>query len=129
MIRMCYMGSAALDNSSLEQQDRIETARPPRGTLTANAIAGHARLLPVPLLADKYAEQAPSSLVSSDVHRALREETVANDAVTNASVPLALFWRALTLGTCRVVDAFFTGTRCYVITAGIVPGSEPALDG
>lgn len=76
-----------------------------------------------------YADDAPSSVVASEVHRALRDEAVANDARTDARVPLALFWQALRSGVCRVVDSFFTDSRCYLVTAGVACHAQPALEG
>ena len=76
-----------------------------------------------------YPADAPSSVVASDVHRALREEAIENDAIASEPVPLALFWRALTRGVCRVVDTFFTSSRCYVVTAGLAGQTERAVCG
>ena len=76
-----------------------------------------------------YPDDAPSSVVASEVHRAMRDEAVSSDALSDAQVPLALFWQALKSGVCRVVDTFFTSSRCYVITAGVACHAEPALEG
>jgi DNA-binding NarL/FixJ family response regulator len=76
-----------------------------------------------------YPEDAPSSVVASEVHRHLRDEAILNDAMSDAQVPLALFWEALKSGVCRVVDSFFTSTRCYIVTAGVACHAEPALEG
>ncbi len=58
----------------------------------------------------------------------VRNEAMQSDALSDAQVPLALVWEALKAGVCRVVDAFFTSTRCYVTTAAVAC-HRPALDG
>jgi DNA-binding NarL/FixJ family response regulator len=59
---------------------------------------------------------------------ALRDEAIANDAIGDASLPLARLWRELVQGECKVVDTFFSRTRCYVVTAPVEGRPAPRLD-
>jgi len=55
----------------------------------------------------------------------VRQEAVLADASATTEISLALLWREPTRGLWRVVDAFFTETRCYVLVSGCY--GEPPL--
>lgn len=76
-----------------------------------------------------YPDDAPSSVIASDVHRQLRDEAIANDLAASAPMPLALVWQGLARGDCRIVDAFFTSSRCYIVTARVASPATPVLSG
>ena len=56
----------------------------------------------------------PSSPIV-DFHTA-RDAAVLADQRAAVEISLALLWKELSLGLCRVVDAFFTETRCFLVT-------------
>jgi DNA-binding NarL/FixJ family response regulator len=70
-----------------------------------------------------------TSVLAWQADRAIRDEAIAQDAISTASMPLASLWEGLKQGVCRVVDTFFTRTRCFVITAGVAHHAGPALYG
>ena len=47
----------------------------------------------------------------------LRERAILQDEGSSVDVNLALFWRELAHGLCRVVDGFFTAERGYLLLA------------
>jgi DNA-binding NarL/FixJ family response regulator len=59
----------------------------------------------------------------------LRQMAVAADTASVMEVDLALLWRELVSGLCRVVDDFFTDERCYVVLRPTFGGPAGALDG
>lgn len=57
---------------------------------------------------------APSSpIVDSPT---ARDAVVLADQRAAVEISLALLWKELSLGLCQVVDAFFTETRCFLVT-------------
>jgi DNA-binding NarL/FixJ family response regulator len=60
--------------------------------------------------------------------KTLRERAIAADAASTMEMSLALLWRELTRGLCKVVDAFFTDERCYLVVAACAeaPFDAPA---
>lgn len=64
----------------------------------------------------------PASSSGTRQASSMLEDAVASDSRTSMSINLALLWRELSLGLCKVVDAFFTDTRCYLVTT---PTPEP----
>lgn len=63
-------------------------------------------------------------LASIDLGRA----AVLADERASVGIALSLLWRELSLGLCRIVDSFFTSTRCFLVTEP-VPGPAVALEG
>jgi DNA-binding NarL/FixJ family response regulator len=63
-------------------------------------------------------------LASVDLGRA----AVLADERASVSLALSLLWRELSLGLCKIVDSFFTSTRCYLVTAPAL-GPAVALEG
>lgn len=51
-----------------------------------------------------------------DKHRGLFELAQLVDSRTTVHLSLSLLWRELTRGLCKVVDGFFTPTRCLLVT-------------
>jgi DNA-binding NarL/FixJ family response regulator len=58
---------------------------------------------------------APGAFASLDAEIALRRAAISADASATSQIPLALLWRELARGTSRVVDAFFSDERCYLV--------------
>jgi DNA-binding NarL/FixJ family response regulator len=56
----------------------------------------------------------------------LQEAARLADQKTTVELSLALLWRELSLGLCRVVDGFFTDSRCYLVTRSS-DGGAPAI--
>lgn len=61
--------------------------------------------------------------------RSLREKTIAADQEGTIDVSLALLWRELVNGSCRVFDAFFTDERCFLVLASPQGGPGAPLEG
>lgn len=60
---------------------------------------------------------APNAFVSLDAESAQRLSAISADASATTEIPLALLWRELARGTSRVIDAFFSDERCYLVLA------------
>lgn len=59
----------------------------------------------------------------------LQDQAVAADAASSMEISLALLWKELTRGVCRVVQSFFTEQRCFVVVAASDPSSAASLTG
>jgi DNA-binding NarL/FixJ family response regulator len=59
----------------------------------------------------------------------LQDQAVAADAASSMEISLALLWKELTRGVCRVVQSFFTEQRCFVIVAASDPSSAESPTG
>ena len=57
----------------------------------------------------------PDAFAPVDAEQGERARAIAADASATTEIPLALLWRELTRGTSRVVDAFFSEERCYLV--------------
>ncbi len=57
----------------------------------------------------------------------LREEVERADARANVQLSLALLWKELSLGLCKVAEAYFTESRCYLVTTPTVGPATPLL--
>lgn len=68
-----------------------------------------------------------SSSSTLQARMALRERAISADAASNLEISLALLWRELTHGLCRIVDGFFTEERCYLVLAS--HGAPSPLEG
>ncbi len=80
-------------------------------------------------LASTFADDfLPLPEVALGAGRALRDEAIANDATGDTTLPLAHLWRELVQGECKIVDTFFSGTRCYVVSERAAAGA-PRLEG
>jgi DNA-binding NarL/FixJ family response regulator len=65
----------------------------------------------------------PSSpIVDFDI---ARDAVLLADRRAAVEISLALLWKELSLGLCRVVDAFFTETRCFLVTLPLQGASVP----
>lgn len=68
----------------------------------------------------------------SDVQRLasvdMRSPALLADERASVGIALALLWRELSLGLCKIVDSFFTSTRCFLVTEP-TPGPAVALEG
>jgi DNA-binding NarL/FixJ family response regulator len=56
---------------------------------------------------------------------ALQQEAIAADARANVQISLALLWRELSLGLCKIADGFFSETRCFLVTTPAGGPAEP----
>ena len=59
----------------------------------------------------------------------LRDRAITADASATIDVNLALFWRELVSGLCRVTDSFFTEERCYLILAPTLGAPDSPIAG
>jgi DNA-binding NarL/FixJ family response regulator len=59
----------------------------------------------------------------------LRQLAVTADTASTVEVNLALLWRELVNGLCRVADDFFTDERCYVVLKPSFDGPGAIIDG
>jgi DNA-binding NarL/FixJ family response regulator len=64
----------------------------------------------------------PPRSSSTSQAASIREQAVASDSQTSVSINLARLWHELSLGLCKVVDAFFHDARCYLVT---IPVADP----
>lgn len=62
-------------------------------------------------------------------HADLRRLAVIADATSDMEVNLALLWREMVNGLCRVVDDFFTDDRCYLVLKPTMDVGVARLDG
>jgi len=69
-------------------------------------------------------ELATTSSPIADFHAA-RNALVLADQRAAVEISLALLWKELSLGLCRVVDAFFTETRCFLVTLPVQDAAVP----
>jgi len=69
---------------------------------------------------------SPSATATTDALRALRDEAVSSHGEL---VPLSLLWQDWVAGACRVTDAFFTPTRCYVVSTTTTTHGRAPLRG
>jgi DNA-binding NarL/FixJ family response regulator len=70
-----------------------------------------------------YAAQLASQRLSHTAHHDLRLRALLAAARASDELSLARLWDELALGRCRVVEAFFTDSKCFLVTA---PCAEPA---
>lgn len=68
------------------------------------------------------------NIESTSKQQQLRERAIVSDMMATESVCLCSLWQELVEGHTRVVDAFFTAERCYLLLAPNVSGT-PALHG
>jgi DNA-binding NarL/FixJ family response regulator len=54
-----------------------------------------------------------------------RSDAVLADQRAAVEISLALLWKELSLGLCRVVDAFFTPERCFLVTLPVEEAAVP----
>jgi DNA-binding NarL/FixJ family response regulator len=52
---------------------------------------------------------------SPNTHLAMRAAAIASDAASTTEFSLSLLWRELGRGVSRVVDGFFSDSRCYLV--------------
>ncbi len=76
--------------------------------------------------------QRPSLLdVSDERQRSLRALATEADARATVDLSLALLWKELALGLCKIVDCYFSDSRCYLLTRAtsgqVAPISESAM--
>jgi DNA-binding NarL/FixJ family response regulator len=76
--------------------------------------ASSARLVEASLLANQ-AEQRSR----------LQVEAIRGDARATVQMSLALLWRELTLGLCKIEDGFFSETRCFLLTSRSEGPAQP----
>lgn len=62
------------------------------------------------------AHARPPLLPSEQAEGTLHDEAVLADRGATVRMSLALLWRELSLGLCRIVDTFFTEQRCFLVT-------------
>lgn len=55
----------------------------------------------------------------------LQEEATRADARATVQMSLALLWRELSLGLCKIADGFFSETRCFLLTTPTVGPAQP----
>jgi DNA-binding CsgD family transcriptional regulator len=58
---------------------------------------------------------------------ALRDLATAADRVSTEAQSLALVWRELTRGSCKVVDCFFSVDRCFLLTRTVTAPPVPLI--
>ena len=58
-----------------------------------------------------------ASISIADGRASVRRSAVTADLTATLEISLALVWRELVHGLCRVVDSFFTDDRCYLVLA------------
>jgi DNA-binding NarL/FixJ family response regulator len=68
--------------------------------------------------------RASPQCVSQSPVEALRRQAVLADAAATVQMSLALLWKELTLGLCKVVETFTTDSRCVMLTSAV---GEPAV--
>lgn len=73
-------------------------------------------------------DQSFTPRAANDSIPSLRQEAMACDASSREELPLARLWLELVSGTCRVVDAFFSENRCYLVTQEFAPRSKRPRD-
>lgn len=68
---------------------------------------------------DGTAIPSPASSVSDAINNgpSLRDAAQAVDARASVELSLPLLWRELTRGLCKIVDGFFTPSRCLLVTS------------
>ena len=71
-------------------------------------------------------ENAPRPLPVPD-SSPLQDEAQRADARANVQLSLGLLWRELSLGLCKVAAAFFTDSRCFLVTTPTVGPAQPLL--
>jgi DNA-binding NarL/FixJ family response regulator len=59
----------------------------------------------------------------------LRDKAVSADALASIDVGLALIWRELVGGSCRVNDSFFTEERCYLVLTPTLGAERAPIEG
>lgn len=56
-----------------------------------------------------------------------REEVIRADTRAAVQMGMALLWRELSLGLCKIADGFFSETRCYLVTTPTVGAAQPLV--
>jgi DNA-binding NarL/FixJ family response regulator len=72
---------------------------------------------------------APNAFASLDTERSHRLSAIAADASATTEIRLALLWRELARGTSRIIDAFFSDERCYLVLGLQTDGYHTPITG
>jgi DNA-binding NarL/FixJ family response regulator len=69
--------------------------------------------------------EAALRAVQAEERTQLQTEAMRVDARATVQMSLALLWRELTLGLCRIEDGFFSETRCFLLTTRTEGQAQP----
>lgn len=87
-----------------------------------------AALSPAYLIDNRRTDPEPPYTIPPTFYSTLRHAAIAVDQCSNVEVSLALVWRELSRGLCKITDGFFSATRCYLLTTP-APGPAQPLQG
>jgi DNA-binding NarL/FixJ family response regulator len=76
-----------------------------------------------PLKQEIHSEKPTLARTFAEAPLSRREKAIASDGNSSMELSLALLWRELMGGLCRVVDGFFTHERCYLVLAQVGSGT------